>query len=236
MKRKIGIVGWKVGENSFGVTIPYLNFFKEYGEIVTIMPWSEIQEFDLIVLPGGPDINPLTYGAIPDLYLQKSCPYRESFDRNFLPEYISQGTPIFGICRGMQAIAVHFGAQLYQDMYHETNSPEKRMERVHPLEFDREAASILNLNYGKDKFKVNSLHHQVIKEETLSSEIRVIAKHPSCSWGGIEVIAHVDLPIAGVQYHPEEFGFDEVSDVIIPRLLEKKSIFSIETVKNIISE
>lgn len=235
---KIGIVGWKVGDNSFGVTVPYLEFLRNSikdADVVTLMPWSAPQELDLLVLPGGPDINPLNYGEIPDLSIQKSCPFREGFDRLVLPEYIASGTPVFGICRGMQALAVHFGAKLYQNMYHETNDPHKRWDRVHVLEMQREASYILGLKLGKKEYKVNSLHHQSVREETLPQEMIAIGKHPDCPYGGVEVVVHTELPIAGVQYHPEELGFDQISLSIIEKLLNRQPVLTEETVEESIT-
>lgn len=243
---KIGIVGWKPGQNSFGVTLPYLEYLRGFdAEIVQLFPWSDpVQNGDLslIVLPGGPDINPNNYGQQPGLTLYSPCPYRENFDRFHLPRYVEMGTPIFGICRGMQAIAVHFGAQLYQDIHHETSAPEKRWDKVHSILLDRTAAVALDIPITKKlEFKVNSLHHQLVMESTLPSNLSVIGHYNDCPWGGVEVIAHTELPIAGVQYHPEELGTDIIADSIITRLLTNReagltqSILQIEEEHQIVS-
>jgi putative glutamine amidotransferase len=237
---KIGIVGWKVGENSFGVTVPYLDYFGSIkdAKVSILMPWSIERGLDLVVLPGGPDITPSNYGMTPSLYTGKACLFREHFDRYHLPKYIEMGTPIFGICRGMQTIAVHFGGRLYQHMSHETSSHDKRWEEVHDVHISQATASLLNLPVTKkdNKYKVNSLHHQIVIADTLPAELKVIGRHRGCNYGGVEIIAHTSMPIAGVQYHPEEMIFDDLSDAIIEKLLHtKQSILVDQTVEHTIT-
>ena len=99
----IGIPGWLTGPNSFGVTISYLEFIREIGatDIRVLHPDSPIfKDLDLLILPGGPDINPVRYNAQPSLYTDKPDPIREWFDVRKLPKYIELNIPIFGICRG----------------------------------------------------------------------------------------------------------------------------------------
>lgn len=101
MTKRIGIVGWGTGENSFGVSKPYLNYFKTYGEVFILGPNEEVDStLDLLILPGGKDVNPLRYGQIPSLFTGYQEPLLEYFDVTMLPRYIEQGVPIFGICRG----------------------------------------------------------------------------------------------------------------------------------------
>ncbi len=236
---KIGIVGWKVGPNSFGITLPYLEYFRnfDYAEIITLYPWTvpeETNDLNLVVIPGGPDINPNNYDNIPELSLSNACPYREHFDRHHLPRYIEMGVPIFGICRGMQAIAIYFGGQLYQNMVHETSDIDKRYEKVHTVTLNKESIMFLGLSINeKNKiYKVNSLHHQSVIEKTLPDELVVIGHYDNCDWDGVEIIAHKTLPIAGVQYHPEELGYCDITNTIINKLLKtRQSLFVKKTIK-----
>jgi putative glutamine amidotransferase len=224
----IGIPGWKTGENSFGVTLPYLEFFSDYG-IVKILTLSEKVDnsIDLLVIPGGADIDPRRYGAIPSFKTSKPDLIKEYFDTNILPKYIENGTPVFGICRGLQSIAVMYGAQLIQHItHHETNEITDRSAGVHNLilihndfkeRFKRECFS------GKEPIlKVNSMHHQCVSSVEIPEclDILGVSKGKSSS-SSIEVIRHSELPIAAVQYHPEEMGFELVSDYLIQNLISK---------------
>jgi len=99
--KKIGIVGHFTGPNSFGITKPYMEFFQHFGEIIMLSPWDESpRELDLLVLPGGPDVNPFRYLTVEDkldINVGVPCIVREKFDRELLPQYIEKQTPIFGI-------------------------------------------------------------------------------------------------------------------------------------------
>ena len=71
---RIGLTAWKTGENSFGASISYMDYLKAFGDVDLLLPWSDINHhLDLIVLPGGPDVNPNRYGQIPDFFTSKPC-------------------------------------------------------------------------------------------------------------------------------------------------------------------
>ena len=96
--KKIGIPVSKTGENSVGLTLSYIEFAEQYGEVVLLMPNHTIRrDIDLLILPGGPDIDPRSYGAMPSWFTGKPDLYKEYFDARYLPAYIQQGTSIFGI-------------------------------------------------------------------------------------------------------------------------------------------
>jgi len=100
--KKIGLVAWKTGENSFGATVPYLEFFSQFGTVELIMPnETEIRkDLDLMVLPGGPDVDPMRYLSEDEglsFQMGKQCPFRERFDTVLLPKYVEQRVPLFGI-------------------------------------------------------------------------------------------------------------------------------------------
>ncbi len=68
MKNKvIGIPGWKTGDNSFGIGVSYAEFLSQFGSVRILMPGDaeQIPELDLLVLSGGADVLPTTYGAAP---------------------------------------------------------------------------------------------------------------------------------------------------------------------------
>lgn len=223
--KKIGILSWKIGENSFGVTVPYLNYIERFGSVRILDYREEVDEsLDLLILPGGPDINPLNYNAIPERDTGKGCIYREYFDRYILPQYINFKTPIFGICRGLQTLNVFFGGTLTQHMYHET-SERNRFDRVHNIEFYALVGGKSIYTYFK--VGVNSLHHQSI--DLLGEGLKAIAMYKpkedpklknTLDNQCIEAIVHTKYPIAAVQYHPEELGYDDLSDLLINDLLK----------------
>jgi len=210
--KKIGILSWKIGENSFGVTLPYLTWLEIFGQ-VRILDYKEPFDgtLDMLVIPGGPDINPERYNQLPSRFTGKPCIYREYFDMHILPQYINNFVPTLGICRGLQAINTAFNGTLTQHMYHET-SIKSRDELVHSIKY--------RINHTNYTAEVNSLHHQVI--DTLGDDLKVIAKYVTKKdvTEDIEAIIHKELPIAAVQYHPEELYFNKLANSLVKDLLD----------------
>lgn len=239
----IGIVGHMIGPNSFGVTFPYLRYFEGFGNVKIIVPTSkEIDtKLDLLVVPGGPDVDSSRYldeDDYPSWFNQKPDPMREYFDVNILPKYIENKTCIFGICRGHQSIAVLFGAKLHQHLwFHEENEENKRKEEVHRCvgfltELDEENKTIvINERSMAVNFGTNSMHHQAVKtipegadlliwtDESLPKNRTVYSYRPKEPGMKIEGLIYRDYPIITVQYHPEEliadtYTVDLINDLI----------------------
>lgn len=205
--KKIGIPAWSLGENSFGVTKPYLNWLSQFGEIHMLMPSTTIREdLDLVILPGGADLAPQSYGEAPGLFTGNTDVYKQYFFDVNLPQYIAAGTPIFGICLGFQQLCAHFGGKLIQDFPYDYSS-KHRGELVDTLNFETRYANNANKPY-----KVNSLHHQGCNE--LPEGCEVIARSQDKN---IEIAKFAEN-IYGMQYHPEEIN-DPIAKVLIYELL-----------------
>jgi gamma-glutamyl-gamma-aminobutyrate hydrolase PuuD len=232
MKKRIGIVGWPTGANSFGATLPYLDFFSNFGVVEIIMPnETNTRNLDLLILPGGPDVDTSRYikeDAL-NFYIGKPCPFRERFDNVLLPKYINERTPIFGICRGHQSLAVYFKGDLYQDMDsyglgHETNPAENRIKLVHSVVTNTEfLKNELNIT-SQRVFEVNSIHHQCVSELDLPQNATVVANYTNkigSISGVVEAISYYpNYPAHTVQWHPEEIR-DRLSISLIENLLDK---------------
>ena len=99
--KKIAIVGHWTGENSFGISKPYLFFWQRFGEVSLISPFeNHVRDVDLLVMPGGQDVDPYRYLSPEDdthIYTGSPCMQKERFDRFLLPKYIEKNIPIFGI-------------------------------------------------------------------------------------------------------------------------------------------
>ncbi len=223
--KKIGVVGHFTGQNSFGITKAYMEFFQNFGEVIVLSPWDKTtRELDLLVLPGGPDVNPFRYLEVEDyldINVGAPCIIREKFDRELLPQYIAQQTPIFGICRGHQTLAVHFGAKLNQDMYHETNPDHDRRKKVHTIK-TTEAINLIPGLEMKD-FETNSLHHQTVAFAPANAAVIGYYKptdHKIKQYDEeIEALTYFpNYPAHTVQWHPEE-AYDKLSITCIRHLL-----------------
>lgn len=210
-RRKVGIPGWMVGENSFGITVAYGKYIQSFlnGEIHILSPEMAIREdLDMILLPGGSDVNPVRYGQWPDFSVGNPNIFLEAFDTYYLPQYIEMNTPIFGICRGMQTLAVHFECELFQDMDHETNDKYDKGKTVHSI-----------IDNHLQKYKVNSRHHQSVMMTELGKKnlVTVEATHSSFKTH-IEAIRIQNKPIFAVQFHPEDMLDSSIDRWILDKL------------------
>ena len=71
---------------------------------------------DGVLLPGGVDLDPATYGEAPLPTCGRLDPARDRVELAFARWAIEDGKPLFGLCRGLQIVNVALGGTLYQDI------------------------------------------------------------------------------------------------------------------------
>ena len=162
---------------------------------------------DGLVLQGGADVSPLTYGEQPlrpDCGTAIACATstKSTSCRNSSPA----GKPVLGICRGLQLINVAFGGTLYQDIARAAQGARDslRSGRVRPA-FPRHTAQAglarWHARYpGAGAARVNSIHHQAVK--TLGKDLAVEAVVRAGRSRRGHTLAGPELCV-GVQWHPE---------------------------------
>lgn len=213
----IGIPGYGSEESYFGVQHNYLNYFSKFGNPRIIMPWENpAEDIHLLVLPGGADMNAKSYGERPNPYTCKYIdPLKEDFFNNKLPRYIfdcMEGKiAIFGICLGMQQLNVHYGGTLHQHL------PEHQM-------VDNGHSIVPLTKKGKlkafEKIVVNSRHHQAVNKVGTGFIVDYVALETEGVTPVPEIIHHEELPIAGVQFHPEDYT-NEYTENLIKSLIAR---------------
>lgn len=165
---------------------------------------------DGLYLTGGDDIHPSFYGEEVATYYDGTLDIlRDQLERELVIYAIENKIPIFGICRGMQALNVFLGGSLYQDIAHEredmlphrSTNPNRAL-RAHGVMLE-EGSNILKIMENKD-LMVNTIHHQGVKE--LGKGLTATGIAPD---GLIEAIELADHPFTiGVEWHPEELKDD----------------------------
>jgi para-aminobenzoate synthetase component 2 len=100
-----------------------------------------------------------------------------------------RGTPLLGVCLGHQAIAVAYGGRVIQ-------AP----ELLHGKTSEVRHAGAGVLADLPDPFTATRYHSLAAVESTLPAELVVTARTES---GVVMALRHRDLPIEGVQFHPE---------------------------------
>jgi putative glutamine amidotransferase len=161
---------------------------------------------DGLVLQGGNDVAPESYGEQPLAPEWAGDAVRDRYEIELIDAFVQAGKPVFGVCRGLQLLNVMFGGSLWQDISTQVaGAREHRMlgayER-HLHEVAIEPGSRLAALYsGAARGTVNSIHHQGIKD--LAPGFVVEARCPDD--GMIEAIRRIDGGgyVAAVQWHPE---------------------------------
>lgn len=173
-----------------------------------------VDEIDGLLLQGGADLSPRSYGEEPQRPEWQGDLLRDGYEMELVRACMATDRPVLGVCRGHQLLNVALGGSLYQDI--ETMHPAQRQHRNweiydgHAHDVIVEAGSQLSRWYGDGTQmvgRVNSVHHQGIK--VLGRGLAVEAR--STDDGIVEAVRYVgDADIGGtppfaygVQWHPE---------------------------------
>lgn len=98
--------------------------------------------------------------------------------------------PMLGVCLGHQALAMVFGAKLKQ-----------LVEVMHGLQRSCKITEESKLFKGVDKvFDAGRYHSWVVDKNSIADNLKITALDDA---GEVMAFEHVNLPLYGVQFHPE---------------------------------
>jgi len=208
-----------------GKTLQYIEqsvarWVMSQGDLAVMVPAPEplarVAEYaswlDGLVLMGGSDLWPGSYGEQPMDPRWHGDRIRDEYEIALARAFVAAGKPVFGVCRGLQLLNVAFGGTLYQDIA--TQRPQALKHRdaalydrlFHRIDFEP-GTRLARLYAGAPGATVNSVHHQGIKD--LARDFTVEARCPdddtieAVRWRGPSYVA-------AVQWHPEfHIGVDE---------------------------
>jgi putative glutamine amidotransferase len=160
---------------------------------------------DGLVLQGGNDVAPQSYGQTPLRPEWAGDIVRDCYEIELVQAFVDAGKPVFGICRGLQLINVMFGGTLFQDIAEQCPGawPHRELGRyehhTHPVVFEP-GTRLAQLYPGSGTVTTNSIHHQGI--DRLAPGFVVEARCPED--GMVEAIRREGAGyVAAVQWHPE---------------------------------
>ena len=163
------------------------------------------RELDGLVLQGGSDVSPTSYGETPMKPEWSGDKIRDEYEIELTRAFMKENKPVLGICRGVQLINVAMGGSLFQDIA--TQHPGEQHHRDGALydqafhEVDLVPDSGLAKLYpGVTRARINTVHHQAAKDigEDLAVEAWSVPDRipEALRWQG-------DGYMFGVQWHPE---------------------------------
>jgi putative glutamine amidotransferase len=159
---------------------------------------------DAIVFPGGADVEPRRYGAVAreDCHLTV-MPELDEVELALARWALADDLPILAICRGIQLVNVACGGTLWQDVQVEGVTAELHERSPRDLlahDLDVVPGSLLARTIGQTRIKVNTIHHQAIRQ--LGDSLEVAGRSSDGLIEAIEMPGHQF--VLGIQCHPEE--------------------------------
>jgi putative glutamine amidotransferase len=175
-------------------------------------PDEALALLDGLMLVGGADIDPASYGAPLDPATVSPVPERDAFEIALTRRAVELGIPLLGICRGMQLLNVAFGGTLHQHLPERFGHHDHLRARGSFDGADHDVrltpGSLAARAAGEELHATKSHHHQGVDrvgDGLVVTGVATIDGLPEA----------LELPdgdvVLGVQWHPEA---DERSRVI----------------------
>ncbi|MEU0107453.1 gamma-glutamyl-gamma-aminobutyrate hydrolase family protein [Streptomyces sp. NPDC006251] len=154
-----------------------------------------VARLDALVIAGGPDVEPVRYGAEREPRTGPPAPERDAWELALIDAALAAGVPLLGICRGMQLLNVALGGTLVQHLDgHAEVVGVFGGHPVKPVPGTRYAAIV------PEETSVPTYHHQAV--DRLGEGLL-----PS-AYAADGTVEALELPsgqgwVLGVQWHPE---------------------------------
>jgi putative glutamine amidotransferase len=198
--------------------LTYANAIQDADGIALLLPPDDqaaqdpadlLDRLDGLILAGGRDVDPMSYGARADPETAEPSPERDRFELALASAALERDMPVLGVCRGMQMLNVACGGTLLQHLDGELLARHRHTPGVFSDHFvELEPGSLAARAAGAERVAVRSHHHQALGE--LGEGVAVTGHSPEDG-----LVEAIELPgkrfALGVLWHPEE---DEASGVI----------------------
>jgi putative glutamine amidotransferase len=179
---------------------------------LTESPDELLDQLDGLILAGGADVDPKTYGAEAHPETKGTVPARDEAELALTQAAVERDMPVLGICRGMQLLNVALGGTLDQHTPDSVGHDEHRRNLGTFAGNDHDVnltpGSLAARAAGEDLHGTKSHHHQGVA--TLGRGLQITG-HSAIDQYPEAIEAPDRQFVLGVQWHPEA---DQRSQVI----------------------
>jgi putative glutamine amidotransferase len=198
------VAHWVLGKGVLAVMIPAIESkgLLQRGEMSLA---AYAQHLDGLVLQGGADVAPPSYGETPLAPEWAGDAVRDRYEIDLFEAFVEAGKPVLGICRGCQVINVALGGTLYQDLPTQVGQAIAHRDvdlyerALHDVTLVPDSA-LARLYPGTRRAKVNSIHHQAVKDLGRDLVVEAVGEPD----GVVEAIRwRGPSYVFGIQWHPE---------------------------------
>ena len=186
----------------------YVEAIQSTGALAILLPVDPrapdalLDHVDALVVIGGADLDPRSYGQEPEAAVEANYRERDDFEIALTRAAIARGMPFLGICRGMQLLNVALGGTLLQSLTDaEGNTPHRRIVGTfegneHEIHLDPGSLAARAL---EEEIHIGRCHHHQ-SVDRLGDGLIVTGRARD---GVPEAIEMEDGWVLGVQWHPE---------------------------------
>jgi putative glutamine amidotransferase len=191
--------------------LTYVGAVQAAGGVALLLPPDDpadevvkplLDRIDCVILAGGSDIDPSTYGGRRHPKTGEASPRRDRFEQALTRRALERGMPLLGICRGMQLLNVALGGTLVQHIPdlvgHEEHLQTPGSFCDHDVHLQE--GSLAARAAGAEQVTVRSHHHQGVDE---------LGEGLVASGWSVrdELVEAIEVPVKpfvlGVLWHPE---------------------------------
>ncbi|HXR65501.1 MAG TPA: gamma-glutamyl-gamma-aminobutyrate hydrolase family protein [Ktedonobacteraceae bacterium] len=197
----------------YGNNRTYVHAVEDAGGLPILIPMLRdlhnledlLPRLDGILFSGGIDMQPSLYGEQKLVQTDDFDPLLDEFEIMVANWALQEDIPILGVCRGMQLLNVVLGGNLYQDIASQRADSLEHRRRDLPRTalthaVNIEAGSLMEQVLGTNQVRINSLHHQAVKEP--GKGVRISGRADDGVAELLEVPSHRFL--LAIQGHPDE--------------------------------
>ena len=187
-------------------------------------PDEILDRIDALILAGGADIDPSSYGEEAHPMTKGTVPERDASEIALARRAVQRDMPVLGICRGMQLLNVALGGTLRQHVPDLVGHEEHRRNPGSFKDSDHDVrlqpGTLAARAAGEEIHTTKSHHHQAVDR---IGEGLVVTGHSVLD----ELPETIELPdrrfVLGVQWHPEADEKSRVISALVEQAREYRS-------------